>query len=77
MKNLVIMNTLLVTELSQCHHKFNSQCILLRISEQSTCPLCRDIVNKKKFDEIDLPKVELEEGWGVYSRFISVDSSYS
>lgn len=56
----------LVAELPHCHHKFDVQCISLWLSKQSTCPLCRDVVNKKKFDDIDLSKAELEEDWGMY-----------
>lgn len=57
----------LVAELPHCHHRFDLQCISLWLSKQSTCPLCRDIVNEKKLDEsIDVSKAELEEDWGMY-----------
>lgn len=57
----------LVAELPHCHHYFDVQCISLWLSKHATCPLCRDVVNQKTFDNIDLSKAELEEDWGMYS----------
>lgn len=56
----------LVAELPHCHHQFDLQCLSLWLSKQSTCPLCRDVVNVKTFNDIDVSKAELEEDWGMY-----------
>ncbi|CCK72167.1 uncharacterized protein KNAG_0J00850 [Huiozyma naganishii CBS 8797] len=56
----------LLAQLPHCGHIFDLQCISMWLSNQVTCPMCRDVVNGHKVQDLDTSKAELEEDWGMY-----------
>ncbi|CCH44283.1 hypothetical protein BN7_3845 [Wickerhamomyces ciferrii] len=51
----------------QGNHKFDLECISPWLKVHSTCPLCRkDLLQKKKFDDLPEDEEEIEEDWDMY-----------